>query len=343
MISEVDMAAKKEEYREHWSREGFYGDGINVIRPHHVPDYISVNGPHAPQRFKIGEVALPDRNDPQALPVPVLVGRSGVQLSISGRERPMPFVVSNVEADEVYFIQEGEVAFATAYGKIGGLPGDFVFIPRAVPYTVRPVQGPTLMVIVEIPGAVRLDMAPSFAPQRESATVEMPGNDDGETTWLVKSFDGVTRYVKPYNVLAAVSMDAGTNPVWKTSLKNIPPNEAGHPTQFAASPNKDELLYTLSARRRRRPPIHYNADYDEVIVYFAGPGAWGSVKDPGTLTWVPKGIAHHGPPEDVPEGYLAWMLESRSTLRLTPAGQRVAQLMELDMYGPHPSSRAPSK
>jgi homogentisate 1,2-dioxygenase len=337
------MAAKNEEHREHWSREGFYGDGINVIRPRHVPDYLSVKGPHAPHRFKIDEVTLPDRSEPDALPVPVLMGRSGVQLSVSGRERPMPFVVSNVEADEVHFIQKGEVAFATAYGNIAGSPGDFVFIPRAVPYTVRPGRGPTLMVIVEIPGAVRLDMAPPFSPQRESATFEFSENGEGETTWLVKSFDGVTRYVKPYNILAALSMDGSTNPVWKISLKDIPPNEAGHPTQFASSPNKDELLYTLSARRRRRPPIHYNADYDEVIVYFAGPGAWGSVKDPGTLTWVPKGVAHHGPPEDVPEGYLAWMLESRSTLRLAPAGQKVAQLMELDMYGPHPSSRAAAK
>ena len=56
------------------------------------------------------------------------------------------------------------------------------------------------------------------------------------------------------------------------------------------------------------------------------------------MTWVPKGIAHHGPSEDVAEGYHAWMLESRSTLRLTEAGLKVAQLMELDMYGPHPSS-----
>jgi len=337
------MAARNEEYREHWSREGFYGDGFNVIRQHHVPDYLSVDGPHAPHRLAIGEVTLPDRRDPEALPVPVLIGRSGVQLSVSGRERPMPFVVSNVEADEVYFIQEGEVTFATAYGTINGLPGDFVFIPRAVPYSVSPVRGPTLMLIVEIPGAVRFDMAPPFAVSKESAAVKMSENGEGETTWLVKSFDGVTRFVKPYNILAAVALDGGTNPVWKVNLQNIPPNEAGHPTQFAASPNKDELLYTLSARRRRRPPIHYNADYGEVIIYFAGPGAWGSVKDPGTLTWVPKGIAHHGPSEDVREGYLAWMLESRSTLRLTPAGLKVAQLMELDMYGAHPSSRTIAK
>lgn len=332
------MAADKDSYREHWSREGFYGDGFNVIRSHHVPDYISVNGPHAPHRLTIGEVSLPDRSDPEMLPVPVLVGRSGVQLSISGRERPMPFVFSNVEADEVYFIQQGEVTFATAYGTIAGLPGDFVFIPRAIPYTVRPKPGPTLMMIVEIPGAARLDMKPPFPVSTELASV-LVSDSEGETTLLVKSFDGITRYLKPHNLLVATALDDGTNPVWKINLKDIPPNEAGHPTQFAASPNKDELLYTLSARRRRRPPIHYNADYDEVIIYFSGPGAWGNVTEPGTLTWVPKGIAHHGPSEDVPEGYLAWMLESRSTLRLTPAARRFAQLLELDMYGRHPSNQ----
>ncbi len=337
------MAARAEEYREHWSREGFYGDGVNVMRRNHVPDYISVKGPHAPHRLGIGEVSLPDRTDPEALPVPILTGRSGVQLCVSGRSEPMPFVLSNVEADEVHFIQEGEVEFATAYGNISAVPGDFVFIPRAVLYSARPLQGPSLSMVVEIPEAVRFDPLPAFSAKTETAKIGEADFRAKETKWLVKSFDGVTRYIKPYNVLAAAAVDGETSPVWKMSLKNIPPNQEGHPTQFAATPHKDELLYTLSARRRRRPPIHYNADYDEVIIYFAGPGAWGGVKDPGTLTWVPKGIAHHGPAEDVPEGYLAWMLESRSTLRLTPEGLKVAQLMELDMYGPHPSSRMTAK
>ena len=331
------MAEKDQQYTEHWGREGFYGDGINVIRAHHVPDFLQVIGPHAPHRLNIKEVALPDRNDPQALPMPIFVSRSGAQLSVSGRRRPMPFVVSNVEADEVHFIQSGQVRFATAYGWIEAVPGDFVFIPRAVPYQIDSVEGATLSMIVEIPGAVKFDGAPKFDPRIAVPTVESSTPLAGETTLLVKSFDGVTRYVKPYSPLAMVSVSNGNNPVWKINLTDIPPNEVGHPTQFAASPHNDELLYTLSARKRRRPPIHYNADYDEMIFYFAGPGAWGAVKEPGTLTWVPKGVAHHGPTEDVPEGYLAWMLESRPTLRLTDAGLKVAQLMETDLYGPHPA------
>jgi homogentisate 1,2-dioxygenase len=160
---------------------------------------------------------------------------------------------------------------------------------------------------------------------------------------LVRAFDGVTRYVKPHDPLAAVELVRGTVPVWKVSLAEIaarPRVLAGPPVAFAGTPHADELLYNLSAvAGKRRPPIHHNADYDEVILYFRGPGAWGAVDEPGTLTWVPKGVVHHGPPEDVPEGYLAFLLDSRSTLRLTPAGRAAAELMETGLYGRHPAAR----
>ncbi len=97
------------------------------------------------------------------------------------------------------------------------------------------------------------------------------------------------------------------------------------------------LLYTLSARPGGRPPIHDNADYDELIFYFRGPGAWGRVDAPGTLTWVPKGVSHHGPPENVPEGYTAWPWRSR-TIRLTPAGLAASEPMETGLYGRHPTA-----
>ncbi len=330
------MAEKDDLYTEHWGREGFYGGGINVIRAQHVPDFLRVSGLHAPHRLNINDIALPDRSDPQALPIPIFVSRSGAQLSVTGRREPMPFVIANVEADEVHFIQAGELRFATAYGWIAALPGDFVFIPRAVPYQVDRVGGDTLSLIVEIPGAVKFAAAPEFAPRIIAPEIETATLQRGETNLLVKSFDGLTRYVKPESPLAMVSVTGGDNPVWKINLCEISTNAAGHPTQFAASPDNDELFYTLSARRRRRPPMHYNADYDEMVYYFAGPGPWGAVKEPGMLTWVPKGIAHHGPSEDVPEGYLAWMLESRPTMRLAGPGVKAAQLMETDLYGAHP-------
>ena len=337
---------------ENWTREGFYGDYAVVARPNYTPDYVSVEGPHAPHRLTLGDVQIADRTDSRALPTTFATSRAGLRLSASARQAPMPFVVRNVEADELHFIQEGELEFKTAFGPIAAAPGDFVCVPRAVSYRLTPLRTPTLSIIVESPHAIRFDTPTPVGmvhPDRdvERPRIELPSAPGGETELLLKCEDGVTRYVKPTDPLAATALIAGQAPVWKLNLANVHPLSygaaGGPPMQFlAAGPNKDLLFYSLSARPGLHPPIHHNADYDEMVYYFRGPGAWGAVHEPGTFTWVPKGVTHHGPDEDVPEGYLAWLLESRGTLRLTPIGLAAADLMETGAYGRHPSSRRPS-
>jgi homogentisate 1,2-dioxygenase len=321
-----------------WTREGFTGDSTYIERPHYAPEFTRVEGPHAPHRLRVGEVAAADRDDAAALPTPVLAARTGFRLSVSGRAAPMPFAVSNVEADEVHFVQAGSLAFATDHGTLVGGPGDFVCIPRAITYRVTPIQTPTWSVVLELPGAVSLGDPGLWAGDVARAAFDAPSPPDGETVVLIKAFDGITRYVRPHNPLARVALRDGLIPVWKLNVRSLLVNPEGPPSPFAASRDSAELLYNLSANPRGRPPIHVNADYDEVIYYFAGPGAWGAVTEPGTLTWVPKGTIHHGPQEDVPEGYVAWLLDSRGTLRLTPAGYAAAELMETGQYGRHPSA-----
>jgi homogentisate 1,2-dioxygenase len=319
-----------------WTREGFTGDSTYIERPHYAPEFTRVEGPHAPHRLRVDAVAPADRNDAAAFPTPLLAARSGFRLGVSGRAAPMPFVVSNVEADEIHFVQEGALEFATDQGTLRSGPGDFVCIPRAIAYRVTPVQTPTLSVVLEMPGVVSLGDPALWAGDVERAAFDAPSGPGGVTVVLVKAFDGITRYVRPHDPLARLALRGGTIPVWRLNVRSLLVNPAGPPSPFAASRDSAELLYNLSANPRGRPPIHVNADYDEVIYYFAGPGAWGAVAEPGTLTWVPKGIIHHGPQEHVPEGYVAWLLDSRGTLRLTPAGQAAAELMETGQYGRHP-------
>ena len=318
-----------------WTREGFTGDSTYIERPHHTPDYVSVEGSHAPHRLRIAAVPLADRADPAALPTPVLAARTGFQVSVSGRQAPMPFLLCNVEADEIHFVQDGVLQFATDHGTLVGAPGDFVCIPRAVTYRVTPLETPTLSVVLEIPGAVSLGDPSLYDGDAERAAFAQPTPPGGETVVLVKAFDSITRYVRPHDPLACVALQRGISPVWKLNLRTFHVNPNGPPSPIATSRDADELLYNLGANPRGRPPIHQNADYDEIIYYFAGPGAWGGVADPGTLTWVPKGILHHGPNEAVADGYHAWLFDSRGTLRLTPAGQAAAELMETGEYGRH--------
>jgi homogentisate 1,2-dioxygenase len=324
------------------TREGFVGDVCAMLRPNSVHQYLEVRGPHAPHRVALSELPLPDREDPRAVVVPFLAGRSGLALSASALAQPTPYVVKNAEFDELHFIQEGELDFVTAFGTLRAEPGDFVYIARSVGFRLVPVTPSTLRLIVEIPE--RLKLAPSqpfgivdLARHVIRPDVAKPSTNGPRELWL-KSFDGITRYTMRGDPLVFAAFLGGPVPVWKLNLTHIAQQTTTSgvcpPAQFAETPTRQSLFFTLSSRVGGRPPHHDNADYDEVILYFRGPGSWGSVNTPGVLTWVPKGANHWGATEEVPEGYWAWLLECTDTLRLTEAAGRAAELMETGLYGP---------
>ena len=327
-------------YVEDWTREGFAGDKALVRRPHYPPDFINAVGPHAPRRLNINDVRTANAA-PFDAPVAVATARTGLRLSIARRLESMPYVMRNVECDEVHFIQQGDLRVRTGAGTIDARAGDFVCIPRSVAYQIVLLGSSALTVVIECPSALqfRKQEGPTAIDHLSGvsyAELERPGQTRGETRLILKSVDDFTEFLLPEDPLTAIDRVGGVNPVWKLSLADIPPNCEGSPVPFLGTSGNDLLLFTLSASRRlRRPKIHVNADYDEVVYYFAGPGAWGEVDEPGTLAWVPKGVTHHGPSENVPDGYFAWLLESRATLRFTPAALAIAELMETGLYGKH--------
>ena len=332
---------------EGWSRDGFLGERAGLVRAHYSPDYIRAAGPHAPRRMLLENIDCADASSPEALPTLFATARSGLRLSLSRRAAPMPFVLRNVECEEIHFIQHGEVEFRTDYGTIAGVPGDFVHIPRSVAYQTRPLKAPLVDFVIEGPGPFKFD-TPSpagmihFGNHVIRAKPEALAPADAPTELWLKCEDGITWFEKAHDPLAAQRQLAAQSPVWKLNLAHIQPvtywPQGGPPSHFLASPNNELLLYTLSSRPGGRPPIHVNADYDEVVHYFRGPDPWGKVAEPGTFTWVPKGVQHHGPPENAERGYLAFLLESRATLRLTEAGLAASEAMETGMYGRHESA-----
>ncbi|MFJ8026786.1 homogentisate 1,2-dioxygenase [Streptomyces sp. NPDC096311] len=330
-----------------WSRDGFNGDMCVTARPYPIVEYTRVQGRHVPHRLDIHDLDLPDRSDPEALPTVFAASRKDVSLAASARSTPTPFAWRNAESDELHFVQDGELDYVTDFGTLRAEPGDFVCLPRAVTYRVVPVTTPTLRVIVETPEQLRLDPPAPFGMISFGRDVKYPdpalsSDASGPTELLVKAFDGITRFSLPHDPLALLGIVGGQVPVWKLNLADIQPltyvPHGGPPGSFAASTSRDLLFYTLSARPGTRPPMHHNADYDELIFYFRGPGAYGALDQPGQLAWTPKSVGHWGPPEDVPEGYLAWLIESTGTFRLTPVGHAAAHLMETGQFGRQPES-----
>jgi len=329
---------------EHWTREGFAGDGAHVRRPDFGPQFLRAEGSHVPRRLNVANVAVaPDGAGAAA--VELAKATSGARLSLVSRRSSTPYVERNVDCDEVYFVQHGEARVRTSFGTLTAGAGEFVCIPRGVTYQIGVPADPLLAVLIESPKALRLStkrpdlLDPERDVRRPVFAASPAGND--EVLLLLKGGNATTRFLLPHDPLAASEFLGGVQPVWKVHLSQVRPATDSSPVQFLETDGNDVLLYTLSARPgRRRPPVHINADYDEIIYYFCGPGAWGAVDEPGTLTCVPRGVAHQGPSEDVPAGYLAWLLETRETLQWSPAALAVAELMETDMYGRHTSAAA---
>jgi len=331
---------------EDWTRDGFIGERAKVVRTHYTPDFVSADGPHVPRRLNAHDVSTSAVAGPPGTPVVVAATATGLRIGISRRDESMSYLLRNVECDEIHFVQDGPLQFRTGFGTVDARPGDFVCIPRSIAYQIVLRDRSAMSVVVESPLPVRL------RPQEGPGAVDhlrgvwypeldTTATSSGETTLFLKSGDEFTRFVLPEDPLSAVASAGGVNPVWKVSLADVPPKIAGSPVPFLGTNGNEVLLFTLSSSLRAgRPPIHVNADYDEVIFYSTGPGAWGEVNEPGTLTWVPKGVTHNGPTENVPEGYQAWLLESRATLRFTPAALAVADVMETGLYGRHPGSRS---
>ncbi|RKE38598.1 homogentisate 1,2-dioxygenase [Paraburkholderia sp. BL23I1N1] len=332
-----------------WTREGFGGPLSVVTRPTYGPDYLSVEGKHAPRRSVLNRMTPRDNDDVDALPSVVASSKLGVRVLVSGRRKPMPFVVRNAEADEIHFVQTGTVRFDTDVGSLTAEEGDFVCIPRAVAYRFGPVGESMRSVIIESPSAISLTPpAPfgmiNFARDVKYAEINADIPAGGPTRLILKTADDEqTVYLMPHDPLAVSGRMAGNAPVWKLNLTKIQVltylPDGGPPSPFLSSTNGELLMFNLSARITNRPPVHINADFDEMVCYVRGPGAWGGCTEAGTLTWVPKGVVHHGPSENVPEGYLAWLIETRATLRWTPEAIATSELMETGQYGPHPSLR----
>ena len=332
-----------------WSRDGFLGKNAIGLQSGYTPEYKSVDGPHAPRRVCLSELTAEDASDPWALPRTVLKSRAGVSVSFSRRRTPSPFTFRNVTGDELHFIQQGKVRFVTEFGSVDAGPGDFVCIPKAAGYRLSPLSEDLLDVLIECPTALRFDTPAPFGmidfgqSLRRTEIVQPSGGDvPGDYHLWIKAEDGVTKYVKPVDPLETIGQVGGEAPVWVLSLSEIFQLSygglGGPPSQFLSSLDNLLMLFSLNSRASKlRPPVHHNADYDEIIFYVSGPGAYGGIDQPGTLTIVPKGVTHHGPSEDVPEGYMAWLLETRATMRFTDNILPDTELMETGQYSRHPS------
>ena len=334
-----DSGAKPAPHLYNYTREGFTGARSNIARAGYSPAYTRIEGGYAPRRFDIAGLFPADG---RPMPIAILRGE-GITLEASRYEAAMDFAMRNVAADEVHYLVSGQARLETDFGALDVGYGDFVLVPRAVAWRYVEIGEPVLALIAACEGALAIDPDPR-AVLNVARDVDEPvpfaDGTPGEYEVVVRHPGGTTSYFHGFDPLGG-QVARGTPQVRRFNIgsaKGLGIASGGIPPgRLIDDATGRSLFYHLGSRRSDRPPIHCNADYDEIIVYAGGPGAYGGMTVPGTVAWTPKGIAHHGAEEDVAEPYQAWLLETRGSLSMTDAGRSVARLMETGEYGIHPS------
>ena len=336
-----------DQYVDLYSRNGFAGPATTLVRRQYAPDYVRVEGTYVPRRLETSLLTPESFTGPRALPVTLLEG-GDVRLDVWWRQEPTPFCIRNVQQDELHFVLAGAARLETDFGVLDLRPGDFVLIPRAVTYRLSQVDALRELIVAT---ESRLQVEPDAVPVvlnvdlHLDAPAPFPNSEaqEGEYEVLIRHGDETTSYFYDRDPLPVAAV-VGRPVVVRFNLEHVhgigASNGSLPPSRLINDETTRSLLYYLGARPGDRAPVHHNADYDEVIVFAAGPGTYGAIDTPGTVTWTPKGVIHHGPEEDVPEGYVAWLLETRATLRATPAALQISRLMETSQWGIHPTDAA---
>ncbi|MCM2393723.1 hypothetical protein [Streptomyces albipurpureus] len=323
-----------------YTRNGFSGPMATIVRAQYSPAYTAVEGTYVPHRLDVNNLPDGTFTEGAALPVPLLEG-DGVSVEVSRRTGPSGVAFRNVLADELHYVLEGGGRLETDFGVLDLRAGDMVLLPRAVTYRYGAITSPLHEIVIVTASELRVDPENAPGVLNVDLHVDSPVPDprqspQGEHRVVVRHGRDTTTYFYDYDPVPCIAT-AGAPVVRRFNLENVHGLgvEKGGlmPPRLINDSTTRTLLFHLGNRRSDRPPVHHNADYDEVIFYVAGPGHYGTVDKPGTILWTPKGVIHHGPEEEVPEGYQAFLLETRAPLALTAGGRGVAAVMETGQFG----------
>jgi len=330
-----------------YTRNGFAGPATGIVRSQYTPGYTRVEGDYAPRRLDVWNFQPSDAADPRSMPTAILDG-GDVRLEVWRPGSDTAFALKDVRHDQFVFVLDGTARLETDFGVLDLAPLDMVKVPRSVGYRLKRVQD--LHLVIAVSAETQAISPENGAVLNTALDVDIPRPYDGppepgEYELVIRHGSDTTSYFFDYDPLHMIAT-SGAPVVERFNLADVHPlavaGLSAPPARLATDSSTRSMLYYLGARDGGQPPVHHNADYEEIFLYCAGPGVFGEMKEPGTLVAVPKGVIHQGPEENVPEGSIGWLLETRADMTLTPAGRKIASIAETSRFGVHPSVLADS-
>jgi homogentisate 1,2-dioxygenase len=223
----------------------------------------------------------------------------------------------NADADELFFIHEGNGVIETSFGPLPFLGGDYVVMPRGTTYKIF-VGTHSKILKVESAGEFEQVDRNLLGPNAlyDQTAIETPqarvgsDNDASEYQLEIKRLGEITTVTYPFNPLDVVGWKGSGYP-WKLSIYDICPimshryhiPPSGHTTfmshNFVVCSFVERPLEDKDEKVLRVPFYHSNIDYDEVLFYHKGDFFSRANIDSGALTFHPQGIDHGPHPKAV--------------------------------------------
>lgn len=254
---------------------------------------------------------------------------------------------SNSDADELYFITEGNGIVQTVMGELNYKKGDYLFIPKSIPYRFLPVEKSKVFIVegnkkFGIPfefrlslGQIKLD-APYNHRDFISPSRLMQIEENDNFPIIVKKDNQLTihRYTDfPYKV---VGWDGWYWPFLFSVYDYQPKTSSVHLPPTVHTVFSGENFYIMNFVPRVLdyhpkavpcPWPHSNIDCDEVIFYVSGDFTSRKGISNYSISFHPSGIPHGPHPERYEQSIgakntqeLAIMVDTFAPLHITEAG-----------------------
>jgi homogentisate 1,2-dioxygenase len=334
---------------EEYAREGFSGRYAHLYRTEAPVAWSRIEGPLKPRAYDLRELQNgASESDP--LDRKVLLENADVRVSMQRITRPMPYLLRDADADELFFVHAGAGRLETDFGPLAYEAGDYLLVPRGTSFRFSPTSATSLFV-AETTGELTVpqrgllgqhalfDPAVLRVPTPEGSSLE-PG-PTGEYELRIRRDGQTTRVYYPKNPLNVVGYKGTLTPM-ALSVRDIRPvlSDRYHlpPSAHASFVAEGVIVCTFLPRPLENgdptalkvPFYHSNIDYDEVLFYHSGDFFSREGIAPGMLTLHPSGI-HHGPQGKAQERAIsakrteevAVMIDTRRPLRTTDEVGRV--------------------
>lgn len=328
----------------------FVGDG-EVITPLFPGRSDAVSASDSPVRRRhLDSLRTPPRGGPVTGRVPLLWN---ADLTI-GVVRPTgedDFLYMPGDGDELFFIQTGGGELASTFGTLSFSAGDYLFIPRGVPYHISLARNGAepegqhwlwfeLRTGLKLPtqyrnpvGQLRMDAPYTARDFTASELGSLPAHVAELRSVVTKRADRFTRHLQRAPVLDVVGWDGYVYPFTFPISRFSPKIGQVHlpPTVHGTFATRGSLVCSFVPRKVDFhkdaipcPYPHSNVDVDEVIFYCDGDFTSRRGVRAGSLSLHPAGIPH-GPHPGAYErsigatetGETAVMVDTFEPLRLT--------------------------